>query len=442
MSLELGVLLELPRPAFAIVGVLRLTLPAEEIAIVYLQVNFAGTVDFEKGQIQFDASLFDSRVLTFPLTGDMAVRLYWKDNPNFLLTVGGFHPSYTPPPMNIGQLARVGIVLFQGNPNARAETYFAITSNTFQFGARVELYAGEDIFNVYGFIGLDVLVNFNPFHFIAELAAMLAVRTGSDALFAVKLEGTLEGPTQWHARGSASFEIGFVLTVTIRVKFDAVVGEARETTLPPIDVLPELTKALANLGNWRPRLPPASNQHVSLRELPDAATRLVLHPFGALEIGQKVVPLDIAIQRFGSRVPADGGVYRIGDVKLGGAPATTTKIGRAIRAGASSSRCPTPKSSRAPRLPTTMPGLSLAASSRRARTSCAGAMSSTSCSMYPSASRYASSPGSRPGSSTRSSAARRSRARRSRMPRGRRPRSLPSACAWAPIASRSSATTT
>jgi hypothetical protein len=323
VSLELGILLELPRPAFAILGVLRLAVPAEEIAILYLQVNFAGSVDFEKGQIQFDASLYSSRVLIFPLTGDMAVRIYWKDNPNFLLTVGGFHPAYTPPPMNLGNLARVGIVLFQGNPNVRAEGYFAITSNTLQFGARVELYAGADIFNVYGFIGLDVLMNFNPFHFIAELAAMLAVRTGSHVLFSVKLEGVLEGPTPWHARGSASFEIGFIITITIRVKFNVTVGDARDTTLPPIDVLPELVKALSNLGNWRPRLPNASNQHVSLRELPDQATSLVLHPFGALEVGQKVVPLDITIQRFGSRLPGDGSVYRIGDVRLGGATAET-----------------------------------------------------------------------------------------------------------------------
>jgi hypothetical protein len=322
VSLELGVLLELPRPAFAIVGVLRLAVPAEEIAIVYLQVNFAGSVDFEKGQLQFDASLYNSRVLIFPLTGDMAVRLYWKDNPNFLLTVGGFHPSFTPPPMNLGQLARVGIVLFQGNPNLRAESYWAITSNTVQFGARLELYAGADIFNVFGFLGLDVLIQLNPFHFIAELQAMLAVRTGSHTLFAVKLEGLLEGPTPMHARGSASFEIGFIVTITIRVKFDVTVGDARDTVLPPIDVLPEMVKALGTLGNWRPRLPPASNQHVSLRALPDPAKQLVLHPYGALEIAQRVVPLNIPVQRLGSRTPGDGSTFRIGDVLLGGAAVT------------------------------------------------------------------------------------------------------------------------
>jgi len=32
-----------------------------------------------------------------------------------------------------------------------------------QFGAKIELYAGVDIFNVYGFIGLDALIQFDPF---------------------------------------------------------------------------------------------------------------------------------------------------------------------------------------------------------------------------------------------------------------------------------------
>jgi len=36
-------------------------------------------------------------------------------------------------------------------------------------------------------------------------------------------------------------------------------------------VLAERVKALTNLGNWRPRLPPASSQPVTLRELPDPA---------------------------------------------------------------------------------------------------------------------------------------------------------------------------
>jgi hypothetical protein len=77
----------------------------------------------------------------------MAVRAYWKENSNLLLTVGGFHPAYTPPPMNLPQLARLAIVLFEGNPDVRAEAYFAVTSNTVQFGARLQLSYSLSVFN-------------------------------------------------------------------------------------------------------------------------------------------------------------------------------------------------------------------------------------------------------------------------------------------------------
>ena len=321
ISLSLGLILELPRPMFAIIGVLHMALPTEDLPLLHLQVSFAGSIDFESGQLQFDASLFDSRMGTFTLTGDMAVRAYWKDNANFLLTVGGFHPAYTPPPMNLPELARLGMVLFQGNPHVSAQVYFAVTSNSVQLGARVEVYYGIDLFNVYGFLGLDVLINFNPFHFVAEITAEIGVRTGDTVLFAIQLQLLLEGPTPWHARGTGSFRIGFIIKVTVSAGFDVTFGDARETRLPPVDVLAEVVKALSNLGNWRPQLPSGSNQHVTLRELPDPSQTLVLHPFGALEITQKLVPLHVAIQRFGSRASAAGSVFTLADAKLGAADA-------------------------------------------------------------------------------------------------------------------------
>ena len=61
VTLDIGLVLEIPRPAFAILGVLRVALPAEDVPILDLQVNFLGVVDFERKEISFDASLFDSR---------------------------------------------------------------------------------------------------------------------------------------------------------------------------------------------------------------------------------------------------------------------------------------------------------------------------------------------------------------------------------------------
>jgi hypothetical protein len=324
ISLSVGLILEIPRPMFAFVGVLHMALPTEDLPILHLQVSFAGSVDFESGRLQFDASLYDSRVMTFTLSGDMALRVYWKDNANFLLSVGGFHPAYTPPPMNLGEMARLGMVLFQGIPHMSAQVYFAVTTNTVQFGARVEVYYGIDLFNVYGFLGLDVLINFNPFHFVAEIEAEIGVRTGSTVLFSITLQLTLEGPSPWHARGTGSFRIGFIIKVKVSANFDVSFGDPQETHLDSIDVLAEMAKALGNLGNWRPRLPAGSNQHVTLRALPDPTTTLVLHPFGALEVSQKLVPLHVAVQRFGTQTPKAGSVFTLAEVKLGAEPAAVT----------------------------------------------------------------------------------------------------------------------
>jgi hypothetical protein len=317
ISLELGLMLDLPRPIVVIVGILRAALPADEIPILFLQVSFVGIIDFGAGRFQFDASLYDSHVLSFPLTGDMAVRVYWKADANLLLTVGGFNPAYTPPPMNLPQLARLAIVLFQGNPSVRAEAYFAITSNTVQFGARFEVSYSLSVFSVNGFLALDVLINFEPFHFVADVAGMIAVKTGGHALFSIQLQLTLEGPTPWHAKGQASFEIGFIFTITIHVDFDVTFGDVLETLLAAADVLEALATALSNLGNWRPRLPASVNQSVTLRALPDPTGTLLLDPGGFIEISQKVAPLGIAIQHFGATAAAKAGAFRIVDVKVG-----------------------------------------------------------------------------------------------------------------------------
>ena len=125
-------------------------------------------------------------------------------------------------------------------------------------------------------------------------------------------------------RGEASFEIGFIIKVRLSANFEVTSGESRNTMLPAIDVLEEIGKALDKAGNWRAVLPRASNQHVSLRELPKTGDALVLHPFGALEISQKIVPLNIAIQRIGASRPDRGSVFRIAAAQINSANVATT----------------------------------------------------------------------------------------------------------------------
>lgn len=311
ITIELGFIIEVPEPVtVAILGVIRAILPHEEAAIVRIQVNFLGTVEFDKKLVAFDASLYDSRLLTFTLEGDMALRMLYGDNPDFLVTVGGFHPAFTPPPLEIPKIKRLIINLLGGkNPRLTLASYQAITSNTVQFGAAVDLYAKAGKFSVQGFLGFDVLIQFNPFYFIAIIGAMVAVKLGSKTLFSVSLAFTLEGPTPWKAKGTASFK---VLFIKIKVKFNKTFGEKKDTSLPEVTIIPEIIAALAHKDNWKGELPPATGLLVTVRNIEgETGGGIIVHPAGTLTVKQKVVPLNINIDKVGSQKPADGNKFTL-----------------------------------------------------------------------------------------------------------------------------------
>src|SRR5207245_1628895 len=244
ISLALGIILDIPK----------------------LQVNFAGGIDFNRGLIWFDASLFDSRLLVYTLTGDMALRIGWGDEPLLVISVGGFHPAFREIPSDLRDMRRLTISLLSGeNPRLTAQTYFAVTSNTVQSGSRVELYAESSGFNIYGFLGYDLLVHFDPFSFIADIAAGLALREGDDVLMGISLHGQLSGPTPWRARGDASIDILFF---SISIGFDVTWGDPLLALLEQVvDVLQLVRAALTDDRNWRATLPANTHLGITLKKI-------------------------------------------------------------------------------------------------------------------------------------------------------------------------------
>ena len=302
LSLEIGVIIDLPTPAIVIAGVLRASLPAEDLPILNLQVNFAGGIDFQKGLIWFDASLYDSHLLIYTLTGDMALRIGWGDQAIFILTVGGFHPAFNEIPPDLRGLRRLAISLLSGdNPRLSCQTYFAITSNTVQSGSRVELYAEGCGLNIYGFLGYDLLVQFNPFHFIADLEAGLALRDGTDELMGIHVHGELSGPNPFRARGEASIDLWLF---SISIDFDVTWGDDAAAQIEAeVEVLPLVEAALKDDRNWLATLPANTHQNVTLKKLQLPPEQIVLNPFAVLSVSQKVVPLGLEINKFGNQKP-------------------------------------------------------------------------------------------------------------------------------------------
>lgn len=318
LSVEFGIAVEFASPVrLVILGVIKVVLPTEDQAIIRIQVNFVGVIDFEEGYLMFDASLFGSKILTFTLEGDMALRLFWGKQQEFLLSVGGFHPAYSPPAyLKVGSMTRLTLNILSGNPSLTLTAYFAITSNTVQFGALIDFHFKVSKFKVIGYFGFDVLFQFSPFQFMASVRAGVAVKLGSTTLLAIQLAFDLQGPTPWIANGTASFKILFV---SISVKFSKTWGEHRQDILPDIAILPKLIEALEQPRNWVGDLPANKSLLTSMKKIELAEGEVIMSSEGTLTIRQTILPLGMEITKFGNHTPSDISNAFISKIKLNGA---------------------------------------------------------------------------------------------------------------------------
>jgi uncharacterized protein DUF6603 len=308
VTVSLGVIIEIPGN-IAILGVLKVALPDEDNALIVIQVNFMGAIEFDKQRLWFFASIFDSRVLFITLEGEMGLLVGWGDDSNFVVSVGGFHPAFNPPALPFGSIARIAIsILNTDYARIRVEAYFAVTSNSVQFGAAVELYFGMDAFKIEGGLAFDALFRFSPFYFVITISASLSVKVFGVGLFSVSMRGSLEGPTPWTVEGTGSISILFF---SIDVDFSHTWGEASQTTLPPITVMPLLEAEYQKLENWQAILPDSNQLLVSLRSFEQDVKELVLHPVGSLKISQRSIPLGLTIDKVGNQKPVDANNFNV-----------------------------------------------------------------------------------------------------------------------------------
>ena len=229
VSASLGVIVEIPPGDIAILGDLKVVLPAEELEILRLQVNFAGALEFTKSRLYFFAELYDSHLLFITIAGGMGLLVEWGNEPNFVVSVGGFNPRFVPPPLPFPTPQRIQVnVINESFARIRAEGYFAVTTNTVQFGAHTEMYFGFSALSVEGQTSFDALIQFSPFMFIVELSTSFSVKVFGVGVFGIGLSLAIEGPTPWHIHGSASISLLFF---SIEVPVDVTFGEARNTTL-------------------------------------------------------------------------------------------------------------------------------------------------------------------------------------------------------------------
>jgi hypothetical protein len=321
LTLELALVLEVPAPVrLVVLGRLQALLPRKEAPVVRLNMDALGVVDFTRGEAALDAILYDSRLMDYALSGEMAIRLRWESEPGFVLAVGGLNPRFNAPAaLQLPKLARIAIDFTRrDNPRLRLSAYLALTSNTLQLGALVELYVAVSKLSLQGALGFDVLVNFSPFGFVADLSGAVAVKWGDRTLLGVFLEASLVGPDPLVVNGKATVKVWIF---SKSVNFDHTLGDADlPPPLPAADPLPDLMAALREPRNWSAQLPTGKHTLVTLREIPAEAGVVQAHPLGRLTVTQNVVPLNLSIDRYGGAAPAGARRFRIDAVTLGTDP--------------------------------------------------------------------------------------------------------------------------
>ncbi len=327
ITADLALILETgARRRLLLLGRVRAMLPSEDHAVLRLQLDAIGVIDFDAGTAALDAVLVDSRLLDrFPITGAAAMRARWSRPRSFALAVGGMRQGFTLP-ADFPALERVTLSLTTGdNPRVTCHAYFALTSNTVQFGAAAHFYAAAGKFNVSGDAGFDVLIQMSPMHFLAEFFASMQLKRGGTSLFKVKVTGALEGPAPLTVRATCTFEILW-WDVSIRVNATLAHG-----TAPPqpatVDVLRQLLAALRDPRNWSADLPPQRTRVVTLREAV-ARGAFSVHPLARLTVRQAVVPLNLQrdIDRFGDSPVAGARRFTLGTPRLGGEEVRGTSL--------------------------------------------------------------------------------------------------------------------
>lgn len=309
VSVSLGVVIQIPPGTVAILGVLKCVLPHETLPLLVLQVDFVGAFEPDKSRLWFFAKMRDSRILFMTIDGGMGLLVSWGADAELVLSVGGFHPSFRPPPLPFPVPPRITVdILNMPGRLIRVTGYFAVTSNTVQFGARAEIRLGFGGFGIEGHLAFDALFRFSPFAFIIEISAGITLKAFGVGVFGIDLNFVLEGTSPWRAHGSGSISLLFF---EISADFDITWGEEQNTTLPPVAVLALLEAEVRKIEGWQTRLPAGGfNPLVTLRQLTET-DHSVLHPLGTLFIQQRVLPLGVRIDRIGGQRPSDGKRFTI-----------------------------------------------------------------------------------------------------------------------------------
>jgi hypothetical protein len=157
--------------------------------LIYIEVGMSAEMNFKDGYLLIMASLSPSSHLWVPqchLTGGAAVQYWFGDNPHsgdFVVTIGGYHPAYTPPswypvPKRLGLSFVVG-----DNIGIRGEAYFAVTPKCAMAGISFHMWMSIGPVGAHLDASADFFVQYKPLFFMGDVSVSIGVTFDMDFLF-------------------------------------------------------------------------------------------------------------------------------------------------------------------------------------------------------------------------------------------------------------------
>jgi large repetitive protein len=161
-----------------LLGVARMALPADDAAVVSIELALKARFSTAEGLFSVQAQLTDNSWLITrecQLTGGFAFFMWFRRS-QFLLTIGGYHPSFQPLP-EYPVVPRVGYRWnFLGAVQIKGEAYFALTNTAVMTGTRMEATYGPGWIQVWFQAHTDILITWDPFHYEVEIGISVGAR--------------------------------------------------------------------------------------------------------------------------------------------------------------------------------------------------------------------------------------------------------------------------
>jgi hypothetical protein len=168
------------RILLALLGLSRASFPlpgtvASSIRYAFIELQIATVVDPEQGVFSLTAILSPNSYLLDPsckLTGGFAFFAWFPPSSHagdFVIIVGGYHPSFDPPPW-YPQVPRVGFAwALDSTVSVTGTAYFALTPSAIMAGGQLSVTYQSGDLRAWFRAWANMLIYWNPFHFDVEI---------------------------------------------------------------------------------------------------------------------------------------------------------------------------------------------------------------------------------------------------------------------------------